>query len=255
MATLLVIGMIGTLRMRKHAIEDKGMRHGNTPAVPIGTVLTQDQLSLYTGRNGSPVYVGIMGQVYDVTSGKRIYGPGGSYHFFAGRDASRAFVTGKFKEDLNDDVRDLSAQDMKGLIDWRSFYQNHESYMYVGKVVGRFYDEIGASSPLLGLCEMRALEYAEKQEEILNKTNSGEVVPCSFKWHKDTGGRVACKDGRYPRRVYSEEKGRQICRCLTEMDVNDTVALYEGCAPELSTCATSRSPGSSSSSNSPPPNV
>lgn len=34
-----------------------------------------------------------------------MYGPGGSYHFFAGRDAARAFVTGCFQEDLTPDLR------------------------------------------------------------------------------------------------------------------------------------------------------
>ena len=33
------------------------------------------------------------------------YGPGGSYHFFAGRDAARAFITGCFQDDLTPDLR------------------------------------------------------------------------------------------------------------------------------------------------------
>ena len=39
----------------------------------------------------------LLGVVYDVSRGKEYYGPGGGYSFFAGRDASRAYVTGKFE--------------------------------------------------------------------------------------------------------------------------------------------------------------
>lgn len=34
-----------------------------------------------------------------------MYGPGGSYSFFAGRDATRAFITGCFDTDLTPDLR------------------------------------------------------------------------------------------------------------------------------------------------------
>jgi hypothetical protein len=40
-----------------------------------------------------------------VSAGAKTYGPGGSYSFFAGRDAARAFVTGCFAEDLTSDLR------------------------------------------------------------------------------------------------------------------------------------------------------
>ena len=68
--------------------------------------LTPEQLLAYDGSDESkPVYVSINGTIYDVSNGRHIYGPGGSYHFFAGRDASRAYVTGCFADDLTPDMR------------------------------------------------------------------------------------------------------------------------------------------------------
>jgi hypothetical protein len=56
----------------------------------------------------------LRGRVYDVTSGKNYYGPGGSYSFFSGKDATRGFTTGCFeKEHLTHDLRGLTAEELK----------------------------------------------------------------------------------------------------------------------------------------------
>jgi hypothetical protein len=52
------------------------------------------------------------GDVYDVSANRRVYGPGGGYSFFTGKDAARAFVTGCFKEDLTHDIRGLDPQQL-----------------------------------------------------------------------------------------------------------------------------------------------
>lgn len=96
-----------------------------------------------------------------------IYGPGGSYNFFAGRDATRAFVTGCFKEDLTSDMRGLETMFMpvedveneaitpaqrkirrerelraarakvEGTVKrWGGFFANSEKYFEAGKVIG-----------------------------------------------------------------------------------------------------------------------
>jgi hypothetical protein len=56
------------------------------------------------------------GDVYDVSANRRIYGPGGGYGFFAGKDAARAFVTGCFKEDLTHDIRGLDPKQMDVIV-------------------------------------------------------------------------------------------------------------------------------------------
>ncbi|TKA26596.1 hypothetical protein B0A50_04704 [Salinomyces thailandicus] len=68
--------------------------------------LTDAQLALYNGTDPSkPIYLALNGSIYDVTAGRRIYGPGGSYHVFAGKDAARGFITGCFEEDATPDLR------------------------------------------------------------------------------------------------------------------------------------------------------
>ncbi|TGZ79834.1 cytochrome b5 [Ascodesmis nigricans] len=70
--------------------------------------LTESELALYNGKDETkPVYVAVNGSVFDVSANRLTYGPLGGYHFFAGRDAARAFVTGCFQTDLTWDLRGL----------------------------------------------------------------------------------------------------------------------------------------------------
>lgn len=68
--------------------------------------LTDNELLAYNGEDpNKPIYLGFNGSIYDVSAAPQTYGPGGSYHFFAGRDAVRAYLTGCFAEDLVPDLR------------------------------------------------------------------------------------------------------------------------------------------------------
>ncbi|KAJ2719967.1 Dihydrodipicolinate synthase, partial [Coemansia sp. Benny D115] len=42
------------------------------------------------------------GKVYDVSAGHGFYGPGGSYHVFAGRDASRLLAMQSFDDGITE---------------------------------------------------------------------------------------------------------------------------------------------------------
>lgn len=113
-----------------------------------------------------PVYLAINGTIYDVSNGRHIYGPGGSYHFFAGVDAARGFVTGCFADDRTPDLRGVetmflplddpetdahwSAEELqalrakeletahekanKALSHWVGFFANSKKYSKVGYV-------------------------------------------------------------------------------------------------------------------------
>ena len=68
--------------------------------------LTPAELAAFDGTDPKkPLYLAINGTIYDVTPGARMYGPGGSYHWFAGVDAARAYVTGCFSTDRTPDMR------------------------------------------------------------------------------------------------------------------------------------------------------
>jgi hypothetical protein len=51
-----------------------------------------------------------------VTAGRTHYGPEGGYRFFAGRDASRSFVSGCFEETCDLSLEGLSDSDYKGTV-------------------------------------------------------------------------------------------------------------------------------------------
>ncbi|EHA26870.1 hypothetical protein CBS63078_4734 [Aspergillus niger] len=132
-------------------------------------ILTPTELSLYNGTDPTlPIYLSINGTIYDVSANPLVYGAGGHYNFFTGRDATRAFVTGCFKEDLTPDMRGVEEmfipiddpeeekrlssgerkvrreQDVriarqrihKAVAHWMGFFANHKKYYEVGKVVG-----------------------------------------------------------------------------------------------------------------------
>ena len=101
---------------------------------PHALYLTPEQLSLYDGRDGGPVFLAVYGRIFDVSEGRQHYGPDGSYSNLAGRDASRAFATNCYRNQGLADLRGLTPEQLKGIDHWYKFYNTHEKYRPVGWV-------------------------------------------------------------------------------------------------------------------------
>jgi len=103
------------------------------PPVQLGEV-TLEELKQYDGSDlKKPLLMAIKGQIYDVSQSRVFYGPGGPYHMFTGKDASRALAKMSFEDkDLNGDLSDLGVFEMEALQDWE--YKFMEKYIKVGTV-------------------------------------------------------------------------------------------------------------------------
>ncbi|XP_069946347.1 neuferricin [Cherax quadricarinatus] len=158
-------------------------------------IFTAQELQQYGSQGGTKgPYLAILGRVYNVKKGKEHYGPGGGYEFFSGRDGSRAFVTGDFTEEgLTDDISGLSSSDYIGLDEWVKFYES--DYKYVGKLIGRFYDEKGEPTSQYYDAQ-RWISEAYRQRESENKEKK-MFPPCNSEWTPESGARLWCTNRRY----------------------------------------------------------
>lgn len=98
--------------------------------------MTLEELRKFDGLNEEGrVCVAVNGKVFDVTKGKRFYGPGGPYSSFAGRDATRCLAT--FSVEVTnegyDDLSDLNTMQMDSVREWEIQFQ--ERYHYVGRLL------------------------------------------------------------------------------------------------------------------------
>lgn len=74
------------------------------------------------------------GIVFDVSSKRDVYGPGGSYHVFAGKDGSKGLGLSSLKvEDAIPDYSSLKPTELKVLDDWVSFFTKR--YNIIGQIV------------------------------------------------------------------------------------------------------------------------
>ena len=107
----------------------------------------------------------------------------------AGRDGTRAFVTGEFNDEgLTDDIDGLSPLQVGELEDWSKFY--NKDYTFVGKLIARYYNKDG--SPTKAWYKFnKALGEKDKikaEQQALQTKYPG----CNSHWTEADGGKVYC---------------------------------------------------------------
>lgn len=222
------------------------------PSPPKPTHLhlfTTEELSLYNGVQSSKLYLSIVGRVFDVTNGQRHYGPGGSYHFFVAKDATRAFVSGQFTEDqLSSNISDFSFSQINDLQNWVSFYEG--KYPELGRLVGFFFDSNGEPTSNYLDYELKlkgsSLKLEKEKEFYLN------YPKCNSKWEINHGGEVWCDSEtnksdetnrewrRVPRKYYKNIGSKRYeCVCVHFKEAQEKPELfrqYENCISESPSC-------------------
>ena len=72
------------------------------------------------------------------------YAAGSGYSYFAGKDGTVAFFSGEFEDTTEKkNILDYKPNQIAAMEEWRAFYENHETYVFVGNLEGDFHDSKG----------------------------------------------------------------------------------------------------------------
>jgi membrane-associated progesterone receptor component len=112
---------------------------------------TLEELRVFDGTNNNPIYVAVKGKVYDMTRARDFYGPGGPYHVFAGRDASRALALHSTdpKDVENSSLEGLTADELDTLNDFiMTFEAKYPVVGYLKQTTGTAWSKTSDTSKL-----------------------------------------------------------------------------------------------------------
>ncbi|XP_031625519.1 neuferricin homolog [Contarinia nasturtii] len=226
--------------LRKHFVNEYEQYQSSQSESEV-RLLTVEELSQFDGIHNRDLYLSILGSVYDVSKGKKHYGPDGSYNYFVGKDASVAFITGDFEKEPNSNTGDddvlkyLTARDIHSLYQWKQFYD--KDYTFVGLLAGRFYGYNGQKTEYMKKVEEQieiAIAENAKNEQLRVK-----YPPCNIEWKAETGTRVWCTsqsggiDRNFvglPRKFFEVGKSEYRCVCVPDDRLDDPqLKEYDNC--------------------------
>ncbi|CAG9783917.1 unnamed protein product [Diatraea saccharalis] len=208
-------------------------------------IYTLEELAQYNGAIKSQLYLAIIGTIFDVSKGSKHYGEGSPYNYFVGKDASRAFITGNFKDNSvnKDHILDLTCDELITLLNWKTTLK--EKYRHVGIVIGRYFDQNGKETDYMNQFYER-VDHCKYQKQLA-KEEERKYPPCNISWSEEEGTTVWCTRSSgginrswtgVPRQLYTPGEDKPRCVCVN-MTNNNQVALfkeYDNCSSTSTLC-------------------
>ncbi|XP_038215706.1 neuferricin [Zerene cesonia] len=204
--------------------------------------LTQEELAKHNGDEHKELYLAVMGSIFDVSSGKIHYAKGRSYHYFIGKDGTRALVSGNFEDESEDKdhILNLKCDDIFAIMHWRKTF--HDKYKYVGVLQGRYYNSDGTETQYMAEIRNKLKNCKEEKENA--KQQDQLYPPCNVAWSETEGTRVWCSKSSggikrnwvgVPRQLYEPGGDKPKCVCVQREDTN-MLKQYEECSNSATEC-------------------
>ena len=214
-------------------------------------VFSKDEL-----KNQTSLLLSICGHVFDVSSGDRFHGTGGSYEDFSSIDATRALsLADPSKMYLDDNISDFSGEQCIAAENWLNHFLNHETYKQLGVLNGYFFDESGVQTNGMRRfkqCLANGLQIKRSIESNISHTYEDIEPPdCDRIVTDDRLHIISCNAGYTPRKSYFtaghsvdiDGTSRSIniisCECLRLNEVNqrpDLLLYHSDCHPNGTEC-------------------
>ncbi|KAI0558116.1 Cytochrome b5-like Heme/Steroid binding [Gracilaria domingensis] len=126
--------------MRKSIPTDNQNMNDSDRQPAAERAVTEAELSKSNGEQDQPIYLAVKDPfstkitVFDVTSAKEFYGPGGPYHVFAGKNATHGLATSSTDPDMvTCDLANLTESQKDTHLQWHAKYST--KYPIVGYLV------------------------------------------------------------------------------------------------------------------------
>jgi hypothetical protein len=198
----------------------------------------------------------VCGNVFNVTSGAHLYGPGGPYESLSRKDATRALALATFSvEHLTDDISGFTGNECRAAGKWLTFFNDKKSYNHLGVLNGFFFNKEGEETS--GSYKYKQCLATEENSDAVISKDSDFVEEESPECYRvvrevDKFHVVSCDRGYTPRKAYftagqtinPDGTYRNInivsCTCLRIADAaqrTDLEVYHTDCDPNGSECA------------------